>query len=558
MERTKAAEMADVVSYNTLIKAHLQVENLSKARVLMQEMRAAGLDPNRVTFNELVNAMVAKKARAGARAGGEVWAVLDEMGAAGLSPNQVTCSILLKSLNARSSDEDISRTMLLIENVEAPMDEVLVSSVVEACVRIGRIELLSSTLQKLTEGGSVITGSHTFGSLIKAYGHARDIGGVWRCWKEMRSRHVRPTSITLGCMVEAVVNNGDAEGAYDLIHQMQEDEQCRGALNSVIYCSVLKGFSRERRLERVWAVYKEMQANDVEVSVVTYNTLLDASVRCGCLDRVEGIVRDMKEKGCQLNIITYSTIVKGHCQKGDLRPALALVEQMVKETKLKPDEVMYNSLLDGCAHAGLVEEGLKLIQRMQKEDVAPSNFTLSIAVKLMSRARKLDSAFSVVEEISSQYGFRPNVHVITNLIQACVSNRQLKRGLDTFEAMIRDKVQPDQRTYAVLVRACLTQGKLDTVEVLLRGALGLQGSPAGTFCPNLDGALVNEALAGLADKGALDAAMALAAEMKRSGSRVRIDTATQRRLVQASSGGDATPQTSAWEARGRRGGRGRA
>merc|ERR1719291_1418683 len=150
--------------------------------------------------------------------------------------------------------------------------------------------------------------------------------------------------------------------------------------------------------------------------------------------------------------------------------------------------------------------GLKLMRKMQKEDVSPSNFTLSIAVKLMSRARKLGNAFSVVEEISSKYGFRPNVHVITNLIQACVSNRQLKRGLDTWEAMIRDRVQPDQRTYAVLVRACLNQGKLDNVEALLRGALGLPGSPAGSFCPNLDSALVSEALAGLADKGASDAA----------------------------------------------------
>merc|ERR1719476_871740 len=107
---------------------------------------------------------------------------------------------------------------------------------------------------------------------------------------------------------------------------MQEDEQCRGALNSVIYCSVLKGFAREKRLERVWAVYEEMQVHDVDVSVVTYNTLLDASVRCGCLDRVAGILSDMK----------------GHCQKGDLQAALALVDRMQRETKLKPDEVMYN------------------------------------------------------------------------------------------------------------------------------------------------------------------------------------------------------------------------
>ena len=38
----------------------------------------------------------------------------------------------------------------------------------------------------------------------------------------------------MGCMAEAVVNNGDIEGALELIHQMQDDDQCCEALNSVI------------------------------------------------------------------------------------------------------------------------------------------------------------------------------------------------------------------------------------------------------------------------------------------------------------------------------------
>merc|ERR1719247_3932730 len=160
------------------------------------------------------------------------------------------------------------------------MDEVLLSSVVEACVRVGKPELLEAQLKQLEESAPVaINGSHTYGSLIKAYGHAQDIDGVWRCWKDMRSRHIRPTSITMGCMVEAVVNNGDTEGAYELICQMQDDEQCCEALNSVIYCSVLKGFAREKKLQRVWAVHREMVQRKVEISVVSFNTILDACAR---------------------------------------------------------------------------------------------------------------------------------------------------------------------------------------------------------------------------------------------------------------------------------------
>ena len=39
--------------------------------------------------------------------------------------------------------------MDLIDNMDDPMDEVLVSSVVEACVRIGKPDLLESKLKQL-------------------------------------------------------------------------------------------------------------------------------------------------------------------------------------------------------------------------------------------------------------------------------------------------------------------------------------------------------------------------------------------------------------------------
>merc|ERR1719181_188369 len=60
MDRMRKDGMTDVVSFNTLIKAYLQNNRLDKARHLMEEMRKQGLQPNRVTFNEFINAMVSK------------------------------------------------------------------------------------------------------------------------------------------------------------------------------------------------------------------------------------------------------------------------------------------------------------------------------------------------------------------------------------------------------------------------------------------------------------------------------------------------------------------
>ena len=90
-----------------------------------------------------------------------------------VKPNRVTCSILLKCLNASSDMQHITRTMDLINTIDEPMDEVLLSSVVEAYVRIGKPELLSARLEMLKDSSGTVSGAHTFGSLIKAYGHAQ-------------------------------------------------------------------------------------------------------------------------------------------------------------------------------------------------------------------------------------------------------------------------------------------------------------------------------------------------------------------------------------------------
>jgi len=549
MVQTQKAGMADVVSFNTLIKAHLQTGNFEKSRSLMAEMTKQGLQPNRVTFNELINAMVSK--------GGDsrrklMWDIVDEMSLADVKPNQVTISILLKNINSWSGQTEIAKTMDLITTMDEPMDEVLLSSVVEACVRVGKPELLEAQLAKLQNSSAItISGSHTYGSLIKAYGYARDIEGIWRCWKEMRSRHIKPTSITLGCMVEAIVSNGDTEGAYDLVHQMQEDEHCSGSVNSVIYCSVLKGFTREKKMDRAWSVYEEISSKKIELSIVMYNTLIDACARCGRMDRLPSIVENMKAVGVKPNVITYSTMLKGHCMNGDIQTGFSILEQMRKDTHMKPDEIMYNSLLDGCAQNNLFEEGLRLLEEMQAEGVKPSNFTLSILVKLMNRARRLEQAFTLVADITKKYNFHPNVHVYTNLVQACVSNQQLSRGMSVLEKMIGERIVPDSRTYAILVRANISKGIFDQAAGLLKGALGLPDAlpflqQSIAICPNLDSALVNETLNSLADRGrGQDLAIPLLHSIKQNAPKVRIDAATQRKII-----GDCLPSSAAIAGKG--------
>merc|ERR1719191_2548508 len=274
--------------------------------------------------------------------------------------------------------------------------------------------------------------------MIKAYGQAGDLRRVRELWKEMEERNVKPTSITLGCMTEALVANQQPDEAFELLHAQSQTEDRQGCVNTVIYSTVLKGFAVARRIDKVFCVYKEMRGKSIPCNTITYNTMLDACAKCCTMDRASKLLEDMRESAVEPDIITYSTIVKGYCLEGDVERAFNVLKDMKGDDKFAPDEIMYNSILDGCAKQHRVDDALKLLEEMKATGVIPSNYTLSILVKLLGHARRLNQAFRMVEELSTQHGFRPNVQVYTCLVQACILNRRLEKAMALHDTMVVD------------------------------------------------------------------------------------------------------------------------
>jgi pentatricopeptide repeat protein len=258
----------------------------------------------------------------------------------------------------------------------------------------------------------------------------------------------------------------------------------------------------------MWQVYDEMIAQKLQFSMVTFNTLIDACARSGELNRIPSLLKDIDAQGLKMGLVTYSAILKGYCQKNLLDEAFELFNNMTKTTDLEPDEIMYNTLLDGCARQGLYVRGMEVFQKMISSGVRPSNYTLSVLVKLCNRGKKLEKAFEICDELSSKYGIRLNVHVLTNLVQACIQHHDLPRAMDQLELMVKDRVRPDVRTYSLLLRACIEARKPEEAAGLLRAAMGLSGAhprlvkfPASAAQPQggLPGDLVSEIIAGLMD-----------------------------------------------------------
>jgi len=492
-ERARCLKLADSITYNRMMKGCLAQGQVAEARRLLKEATAAGI-ANTTTYHGLLNACVN---------GGDMrsaWKIVAEMQTNQMKPNAVTCAILLKG--KLPTIQEVSRVLLLVDVMEDPMDEVLFMAVAEACVRVGRLDMLSRQMEKFkVQGGSGALSPETYGSMIKAYGRARDTTRVWELWAQMTSDSTRLTSVTLGCMVEALVANGQSTEAWKLIQKMLADDENRPLVNTVICSSILKGFAQMQDTGKVMAVYKEMKDHQIQPNTITFNTILNAFAQCGTMQHAPQLLEDMKATTppAEPDIVTYSTLVKGFCYAGSLDRALQVFRDMQKEGKCAPDEVLFNSLLGGCAKEFRLDEALGLLSAMRKSGVAPSNYTLSMLVKLMCRCRRLEQAFTMLEDISKEYNFKINIQVYTCLIQGCFHNGYIEKALDVYSKILDEKLLPDSMTYTVLVRGCLRAGNVDKAAELVRHAngIGLEATRSKAAPPGVGAGCLDEVVAAL-------------------------------------------------------------
>eukprot|EP00933_Yihiella_yeosuensis_P062875 TRINITY_DN65898_c0_g1_i1.p1 TRINITY_DN65898_c0_g1~~TRINITY_DN65898_c0_g1_i1.p1 ORF type:complete len:741 (+),score=192.55 TRINITY_DN65898_c0_g1_i1:100-2223(+) len=472
----KKLSCVDVVSYNTLIKGYLSSGKSQDAHRILQEMSAAGFAANQVTYNQLLNAKVNAKDHKG------MWQVFSEMIAANVKGNFVTCSIILKSMTISTPLQQLEGVIKIAEEIDGKMEETAMASIVDACIRCKRLTTLSDFLRRNEKKGIFdYLQAPAYGMIVKAYGEAGLVEQVKEVWAQMQRNKATPSAMTMGCLVEALVINNYGDEAWQIVNEELKHEDRKDAINTVVYSTLLKGFSSTKCIDKVLALYKEMQAHGIECNKISYNTMLDACAKCSAMGHAASLLQDMKQSNIDPDLITYSSVIKGYCLAGEVDRAFKVLDDMKRDGKLAPDEIMFNSLLDGCAKQRRVNDALNILKEMKCAGIKPTNFTLSILIKLLGHSRKLGLAFEMFSDICKENDIKPNIQVYTCLVHACILNRCLDRAFSTYENAVKDGCRLDDRFFGVLAKGCLQRNQpLKAVEVV-RAAYRLPGTSLA--CP---------------------------------------------------------------------------
>lgn len=300
----------------------------------------------------------------------------------------------------------ISLVERFIEMQPKDVDEVLFNALLDTCCRLKDLSRLEATVNRMQEF-QVAPSPVTLGILVKTYGQAGDIQKVLQVWSDMEKQRDQANAVTYGCMIDACVKCGHLEKAVEIFQGMRKTGKHR---NTILYTTLIKGYGLEKDLPHALELFREMPKEGVPYNTITFNSILDACVKCGDLPAAEGLLREMTspESSLEPDLITFSTLLKGYCHIGCLEKALQVAEA-IKARGLRCDELVYNTLMDGCVKANDITAGVGLFEEMVQNGMRPSTITHSILSKLYQHAGYEEDAAEMVAQLYQHHGIeRPS------------------------------------------------------------------------------------------------------------------------------------------------------
>uniref|UniRef100_A0A0D9VZR6 Pentatricopeptide repeat-containing protein n=1 Tax=Leersia perrieri TaxID=77586 RepID=A0A0D9VZR6_9ORYZ len=244
--------------------------------------------------------------------------------------------------------------------------------------------------------------------------------------------------VTWNSMISSFAQNGEPEEALNLFREM-----CMEGVkySSVTISSVLSACASLPAIYYGKEIHGFIIKGPIRADLFAESALIDMYGKCGNLELAHRVFDFMPEK----NEVSWNSIIASHGSYGLVKESVSLLHRM-QEEGFKADHVTFLALISACAHAGQVQEGLRLFQCMSEEyQIAPRMEHFACMVDLYSRAGKLDKAMQLIIDMP----FKPDAGIWGALLHACRVHRNVELAEIASQELF--KLDPHNSGYYVLM-----------------------------------------------------------------------------------------------------------
>ncbi|KAG8386122.1 hypothetical protein BUALT_Bualt03G0116200 [Buddleja alternifolia] len=432
-------------SWNTLISAHCRVGRFDKARHLLDEMP----EPNLVSYNSIISSFCRGgfyKEAINVFKGMQKWShnavLMDEFTVVGLAN---TCASL-GTLELLRQVHGVALSTGLDFNV------VVCNALIDAYGKCGVPQSSYSTFIRMEEKDVV-----SWTSMVVAYASASQLDDACSIFSKMPVRNV----VSWTALITGLAQNGEGERALYFFTRMHDE----GVIaNDITYVSVLSACADLALIGRGKQIHCHIirrRNSSMFDNVLVINSLIDMYSKCGDMISPMRLFDRLHKK----DTITWNSIITGFAQNGHGEASLGMFEKMVQENDVRPNDVTFIGVLSACSHSGLVSEGLRVVDIMEKKfGLIPRSHHFAILVDLLGRKNRLREALEVIEK--APYGC-DRIGMWGALLGTCRVHRDSEIATRAAEALF--ELEPENTgRYVMLHNIYVTGGRWDDARRIRR------------------------------------------------------------------------------------------
>nr|XP_043631092.1 putative pentatricopeptide repeat-containing protein At3g25970 [Erigeron canadensis] len=371
----------DIVSWNAMLAACLEHDKRAFAFNLFFEMQMLGFEPDIYTYTSMISSCFEEEIR---NQGHSLQALVIKKGVANLTPisnslmamysgsngihmeyalkifenmefkDQVSWNSMLTGLSQHGFSENALKLFQIMQSENTGMDYYAFSAILRSCADLATLQL-GQQVHTLAQKSGFVSNEFVSSSLVVMYSKCGIIEDARRSF----DTSYRQNAVNWNSIMFAYAQHGQGHVALDLFSQMRESKV---KLDHITFVAVLTACSHIGLVEEGYNFLKYMQSDyGVSPRMEHYACVVDLLGRAGCLKEAKKLVKDMPLKP---NAMVWKTLL-GACRLcGDVESAMEVANFLLETEPY--EHCTYVLLCDLYGHLRRWDE-IAVLKRTMKE-----------------------------------------------------------------------------------------------------------------------------------------------------------------------------------------------
>ncbi|OVA10349.1 Pentatricopeptide repeat [Macleaya cordata] len=338
-------------------------------------------------------------------------------------------------------------------------DEDVVSwnSMIDGYVKSGSMELAKPVFERMVCRDVV-----SWNTMINGYAMLGNIEEAKKLFDEIPQRNV----VSWNSMLAGYVKCGDVEGARRIFREMPRKDVV--SWNAMLACYAQSGLSNEALV-----LFDEMKSFGIKPTEATVVSLLSACAHLGALDQGERLHRYVNDHKISINTVLGTALVDMYAKCG----SISMAAQVFYSIEYK-DALAWNTIIAGMAMHGHAEEAHQLFKEMPEGGVNPDDITFVAILSAYSHAGMVEEGKRLLACMSRSYGIEPKVEHYGCVIDLLSRAGLFEEAVDLIETM---PVEPNSNAWGALLGGCRIHGNIEVGEHVGKRLLNLQPHHSGRY-----------------------------------------------------------------------------